>query len=313
MSSVTLLDLAKLKNGSDGVLHLIDAVGKSAPEVLALPADTIKGTDYDVTLVTAYPQTGFRNVNQGVPASKASFETRKAQCHILDARIEVDKAAARMHDKGPDALMAKYAALTMKSSLLTMGNQTFYGTALDGKGFPGLSQMAPASMTVDATGSTADAATSVYIIFGGEFGVQYIFGEDSTFDLQPFVDGEGTDADGNKFAAHVAYLNCRPGLSCASPFAVGRIKNITAQAGKGVTDSLISQLIEKFPTDCFPTHIMMNRTARGQLQRNRTVVLNGGGSGKPKGDDGNVAPIPTEAFGVPIICTDSLVSTEAIA
>lgn len=313
MSSVTLLDLAKLKNGSDGVLHLIDGVGKSAPEVLALPADTIKGTDYDVTIVTAYPETGFRKLNKGVAASKASFETRKAQCHILDTRIEVDKAAARMHDKGPDALMAKYSKLTMKSSLLTIGSQTFYGTALDGSGFPGLSQMVTAGMTVDATGSTADSATSVYLIFGGEFGVQYVFGEDSTFELQPFVDGEGEDSDGRKFPAHISYLNCRPGLSCASPFAVGRIKNITAQTGKGLTDSLLSQIIEKFPTDTFPTHVLMNRTARGQLQRSRSVVLNGGGSGKPKGSDENVAPIPTEAFGIPIICTDSLVSTEAIA
>jgi len=315
MSSVTLLDLLKLKSGSDGVLHLVEAVGKSAPEVMALPSKTITGTSYDVTLVTKYPTVGFRKANQGMSASGAEFETRKAQCFILDTRIEVDKAVARSHDKGPDALMAKYSAITMKGALLGMGNQTIYGEAIDGSGFPGLEQMVTAGMTLDATGSSANAGSSVYFVFGDEdFGVAYVYGEDSTFELQPFVDGEGTDAQGKKFPAHVSYLNCRPGLSCASPFAVGRIKNLTAQAGKGLTDSLGYQLLEKFPTDVVPTHVLMNRAQRGMLQRSRTVTINGDGKkGSTGGAEGNVAPLPTELCGIPIICTDSITSTEAIA
>ncbi len=312
--SVTLLDLAKLKNGSDGALHLVEAVGKSAPEVMALPARTIKGTQYDVTIVTAFPTTGFRKANKGVAASGASFETRKAQCFILDARIEVDKAVAKSHDKGPDALMATYSALTAKSAILAVGSQIFYGTAFDGTGFPGMKELCDADMVVDATGSTADSAASVYMVCEGEQGVELIFGEDSTFELQPFYDGEGTDAENKKFPAHVSYLNSRPGLSVASPFAIGRIKNLTAQNGKGLTDTLLSQLLEKFPMDSQPTRIFMNRTARGQLQRSRTVVLQGNGkAGAVGGAGGNIAPIPTEYEGIPICCTDSLVSTEAIA
>lgn len=314
MSSVTLLDLLKLKSGSDGVLHLADAVGKAAPEVMALPSTTIKGTDYDVTMVTSYPSVGFRKANQGREASAGSFETRKAQCYILDARIEVDKAVARSHDKGPDALMALYSSLTMKSSLLAIGSQTFYGTAYDGTGFPGLQEIVSADMTLDAGGTTADTASSVYMIFGGEFGVQYVYGEDSTFELQPFVDGEGEDANGKKFPAHISYLNCRPGLSVASPYAVGRIRDLTADSGKGLTDSLLSQLLEKFPTDSFPTAILMNRRSRGQLQRSRTVTMQGSGKAGSVGSQGGIiAPLPTEFEGIPIICTDSLVNTEALS
>lgn len=313
MPSATLLDLAKLKNGSDGVLHIVEAVGMAAPEVLALPARTIKGTSYDVTLVTKFPETAFRGANKGVDTGKAEFETRKSQCFILDSRIEVDKAVARAHEEGPDALMALYSRLTGKSAILTVGRQIFYGTAEDGTGFPGLREMVTAGMTVDATGSTANEGTSVYFVHAGEGGIELIFGDDSTFDLQPFFDGEGTDAAGKKFPAHVSYLNCRPGLSNSSPFAVGRIKNLTAQAGKGMTDALGAKLLAKFPMDTQPTHCFMNRTAREQLQNARTVVINGGGSGKAKGDDGNVAPIPTHIHGVPIICTDSIISAEAIA
>ena len=313
MPSVNLLDLAKLKNGSDGVLNIVEAVGMAAPEVLALPAKIINGTQYDVTLVTKFPETGFRKANQGANVGKAAFETRKAQCFILDTRIEVDMAVAAAHEEGPEALMALYTTLTGKSSILSIGRQTIYGTAQDGSGFAGLREMATDDLTVDATGTTADKGTSVYFVHAGEMGVQYVFGRGTTFELKPFRDGEGEDADGKKFPAHVSYLNCRPGLSCASPFAVGRIKNLTAQAGKGMTDALASQLLEKFPMDTQPTHILMNRTARGQLQRSRTVVLQGGGAGKPKGGDGNIAPIPTEIEGIPIICTDSITSEEAIA
>lgn len=314
MSSVTLLDLVKLRAGSDGILHLVDTVGKSAPEVMALPSKTIKGTQYDITMVTSYPTVGFRKANAGVTASKGSFETRKAECFILDARIEVDKAVARAHDQGPDALMALYSGLTMKSSLLSIGSQTFYGTAFDGTGFPGLQEIVSADMTIDAGGTTADTASSVYMIFGGEFGVQYVYGEDSTFELQPFVDGEGTDADGKRFPAHVSYLNCRPGLSVASPYAVGRIRDLTADSGKGLTDALLSQLLEKFPTDAFPTAILMNRRSRGQLQRARTVTLQGNGkAGSVAAQSGIIAPLPTEFEGIPIITTDSLVNTEALS
>lgn len=310
-SSVTLLDLLKLKSGADGILHMADAVGAAAPEVMALPSTTIKGTSYDVTLVTAYPTTAFRKANSGVAASGATFETRKAECYILDTRIEVDKAVAASHDKGPDALMALYSTLAFKSALIRLGKVFIYGEAFDAAGFPGLAQMVTSGMTVDAGGTTATTGSSVYFICAGEMGIQFVYGMDSTFELQPFYDGEGADADGNKFPAHVSYLNCRAGLSCASPYAVGRLKDATADADKGVTDTQLSKVLELFPMDTYPTHCIMNRRSRAQLQRSRTVTLMGNG-GKMGGTQGNIAPIPEEVFGIPIICTDSLTNVEAL-
>ena len=314
MPSVNLLDLVKLRNGSDGLLHLVEAIGQSAPEVLALPSDTIKGTAYDTTIVTGLPTTGFRKINQGVSASSARFETRKAECFILDTRIEVDKAAAASHDKGPDDLMARYSRFVGKSAILTLGRQTIYGTANDAAGFYGLNEMVDSTMVVDATGSTDSVGSSVYMLFAGEFGVQYIYGMDTTFDLQPFVEGEGVDADSKKFPAWVSYLNARVGLANSSPYSVGRIKKLTTDSGKGLTDSLLSQLLEKFPTDTFPTHILMNRRSRGQLQRSRTTTLNGSGRrGDVGSQSGIIAPLPTEFEGIPIICTDSITNTELLA
>jgi hypothetical protein len=101
------------------------------------------------------------------------------------------------------------------------------------------------------------------------------------------------------------------GAAFYSKYAVGQVKNLTADSGKGLTDILLSRLIQAFPIGVKPTHFFMNRRSRQQLQASRTVTLFGQGTGRP--DQPTIAPIPTEYDGIPIICTDSITSTEAIA
>jgi hypothetical protein len=55
----------------------------------------------------------------------------------------------------------------------------------------------------------------------------------------------------------------------------------------------------------------MNRRSRQQLQASRTVTLFGQGTTRPNQE--LLAPIPDSYDGIPIICTDSILSTEAIA
>ncbi len=61
-------------------------------------------------------------------------------------------------------------------------------------------------------------------------------------------------------------------------------------------------MLALFPAGKAPSYIVMNRTSLKQLQQSRTAT---NATGAP-------APFPSEAFGVPIIVTDSIVSTEAI-
>ena len=222
-ASVTTLDLAKLKNGSDGAFHLIDGVASSAPEVAQFPASVIKGTDYDVTVVTSYPTVGFRNLNEGVTPSKATFETRKAQAMIIDAMITVDKAAAKGHDKGESHLQALYSMLVAKSALLAMGSQMIYGTEADAKGFIGFKKHATdTGLVVDATGSTADTGSSIYLVYAAnDTGVELIWGNDNVLELSPFVEGYGLDASNQQFPAYLANLCARPGLSVPHPRSAG--------------------------------------------------------------------------------------------
>jgi len=57
----------------------------------------------------------------------------------------------------------------------------------------------------------------------------------------------------------------------------------------------------------------MNRRSTYQLQASRTVVLNVGPTAKASGAMEIVAPYPTSAFGIPIVVTDNIVSTETLA
>ncbi|MFK5282461.1 hypothetical protein ACI3PL_23160, partial [Lacticaseibacillus paracasei] len=63
------------------------------------------------------------------------------------------------------------------------------------------------------------------------------------------------------------------GLQLGNVNCVGRILNVTADSGKTASDSLVSQLIEKFPVGYTPDALYMSRRSAGQLARSRTVTI----------------------------------------
>ena len=69
-----------------------------------------------------------------------------------------------------------------------------------------------------------------------------------------------------------------------------------------MTDALLAQLIEKFPAGRGPNYLVMNRRSLRQLQASRTAT----------NPTGAPAPFPSEAFGIPIVVTDAISSTEAL-
>lgn len=309
-NNLTLLDITKL-NGRDLVADLIEEVRTAAPEVDIIPARTIKGISYKIVTRNTLPSTAFRNANEGTDASKSNFTTRLVEAFILSSRVVVDKAIASGYEDGLANLQAIEAAGVMKSALLTIGSQTFYGTTAT-KGFPGLQALLAEmgnTIVADATGTTANTGSSVYAIQASPQGVQYVYGNGTTIDLSAFREGDGIDSAGKYFAAYVADLTAWVGLQCANRYAIGRLKNCTADSGKGVTDARIADLLSRFPVGSRPTHLLMSRRSAYQLQISRTMTA----STKQEAYTGILPGTPTEAFGIPIVITDSILDTEAIA
>lgn len=309
---LTLLDIAKL-NGHDRTVGLIEAVPTVAPELDLIPARTIKGTSYKTTLRTGLPTGGFRAFNKGGSRSKSAFAVKDVQVHPYQLQVAVDKQLADAYEDGAEALQAIEAIGVMEGAKIQIGRQVIYGISNDELGFPGLKHSIADDMIVDATGSTVAGGSSVYALKFGNQDVQLLFGQGSTFDLSDFRLETAYDNDNKPFVAYVAELTALAGLQVVNPTSVARIKNLTAQEGKTLNDAKIADLLAKDLWKGTPDVLLMSRRSCRQLQQSRTVVIHSGAGRKPTGKHEAVAPWPTEAFGIPIVVTDSIVNTEAIA
>ncbi len=300
----TLLDIAKL-NGTDAEVGLIEEVIKMAPEVRMGAARTIKGIHYKTRVRTALPTVGFRAANQGTPISKSTFENRLYEAYILNPTWLCDKAVADECEDGAQYYIATESIGIMESALYTLSVQFYYGTGGlgDAKGFPGISQAIDPSMIVDAQGTTASTASSVYAVRFGIQQVCWLWGLNGEFALQPVKEVVLNDSLGNPLTYYHEELLARPGLQVGSKWSVGQIKNITQDTGKGLTDKLMGQLYELYPDAIRPDCFFMTRRSREQLRASRTAV-------NPTGRE---APTPQDFEGIPIYGTDGILNTEAIS
>lgn len=323
-NSLTLLDVAKARS-TKAEMALIESVATYAPEITRFPGRVINGTSFKTLDRNALPTTGFRNANEGLAASKSNFTVRTHECMIFGGSISCDKAVADAWnaERGAGNYQAIEATGVARSAAINIGKQVWYGVDNDSKGFPGARAIWTAHMAalaaagnaanalgVDATGTSADAATSVYAVkFGPEF-CELIYGMNKVISLPPFREQSVSDANGGNYDAYISNMVSWIGLSCANPWSIGRIYNLTTQSGKGLTDSLLADLIGKYPVGHRPDALFMSRQSVTQLQKSRTVTLFGSGTSRP--DQSVVAPRPTEYEGIPIIETDSILNTEAI-
>jgi len=313
---ITVLDVARA-NGADGFVGLVEETLRAAPEVDFGAARTISGIQYETLIRTALPSVGFRNVNEGSPVAKSTYENRFVNTYVLDPRIEADRAAADRYEDGYEAYLAMEGKGVMDASLQLLGKTFYYGTrtaytsdsnpdaAGKAKGFPGLLDFVDPGLVTDAggaasTGGTAgtsgSACSSVWFVrFGPQF-IQWVFGQNGQMSLKPTRIGDSMDKTGKRFEAYISGLLAYPGLQLVNKWSVGRIEHLTPTAGHSLTDALLGTELAKFPAAYKPQMILMSRSAREQLRSSRTAV----------NITGAPAPMPTEFEQIPIVPTDMI-------
>ncbi len=296
----TLLDIAKM-NGNDAVVGLIEEASKPHPEILLMPARTVKTRTYSTLVRTGVPTGGsFRNANEGTDAKKSTFEQRLVACKIFEPRFEVDKAVADAHEDGAAAYIAIESAGIMEGALQDLCTQFYYGS--DGKGFPGLVHAIAADMTVDAGGATAK--TSVWGVRFGAQHVQLVMGQGGAMTMGDPRIADLSDAAGKKYTGYVNSMLAYPGLQVGSVFSVSRIKQLGTDAGKGLTDDLIYEMLTKWPEGTQPDVILLNGRSLEQLRKSRTAT---NATGAP-------APIPESILGpngpIPLKPTSAILNNE---
>ena len=208
--------------------------------------------------------------------------------------------------------LAREGLRHLKAALVKFEKQVINGTtgAGDAAGFTGFRQATTVdaladAMVVNAAGTTAATASSVWAVRIAPDGVCGVYKGPSGFELgettvQQRVVDPGTD---NKtFPTYYTPGFAWMGLQVGSAYDIGRIANVTADSGKGMTDALAYTLLSKFPVGFGPTHWLMSRRSVAQLRASRTAT---NATGAP-------APFPTEIEGIPIVVTDAIADTEAL-
>jgi len=309
---LTLLDIAKL-NGRDMEVGLIEENLKYAPEVAKVPTRIIKGTAYHATIRTSLPEGGgFRSANEGVTAGKSTFKKQLVECFLYSKLLKADTSVLNAgEDDSEESLKTLESSGGLKSAFDYLGEQFYYGVGFDAKGFPGIRSMSNPELELDATGNTADTASSVYGVKFGVQNVHFIFGNKKALHFQEWWKQLANDGTGKEYAALCSNLDVWMGLANGSKYSVGRLKNLTAQDGKGVTDAKLEELKSKYPVGEKPDFWMMNRRSLFQLQKSRSTVINATGAKSKTGEE-VFAPEPVSAAGIPIIVTESIRDTDPV-
>ncbi|HEX4124489.1 MAG TPA: hypothetical protein VHY37_07160 [Tepidisphaeraceae bacterium] len=313
------MDVAKA-NGSDALAGLIDETTKATPEVRLGFARGCKGESYKTLVRTALPTAAFRNANEGSAISKSVYANRIIECFILNPVISVDKAVADAYEYGGASWIANEADAIMKAAWQTMGRTFYYGrnqwtpssgggNAIvqggDPKGFPGLIDGYNSNLyTLDAGGSTAYTASSVWGVKFGAQNVGWVYGNDGQMTLSDVIQYPIKDANGNTLTVYHQEVLARPGLQIGDIRSVVRIMNVTADADHTLTDDMLFNAIELLPAAMVPDMWLMSRRSLTQLRNNRTTF----------NPTGQPAPIPaTDGAGIPIHLTDSISNYEPIS
>lgn len=322
MPVLTMMDLIKTQPGAGTLVPLLDEVKRFAPEVDVIPARQIDGVSYKLRQRSAVPSATFTGLNEGSDNQDSVYESRTIECFPLRIALQVDKALIQ---GAVEDMLFEEAAAALRGAKLTLGSQIIYGRTRNStdalKGFPGLQELhtywstelgSTDKLEVDATGTTASTGSSVYGLATGPMGVQLLFGGGSAFNLTPWREETALDASSKPFDAYVAHLTVWVGLQCASRFAIGRVKKLTADSGKGLTDALIAELVSKMPVGMTPDLLLLNRRSAFQLQKSRTATTIYSGAKSASGME-VMAPTPTESNGIRLVVTDSITSTEALS
>ena len=311
-NGITLLTIAQMNN-TDDVTGLIEESIQAHPEIRLGSARTIRGTHYKTLIRTNIPIGGFRDANEGNPSLKNTYANKLVETFIVDSSVEMDKAVADAHEDGWQVVMALEAEGVMEGQMRGLTSQMYYGRSTDVatstalnplKGFPGLVDLVDSDLVEDAGGTTASTASSTWAVRWGAKHLQWVFGLNGEINSDDVRVVRVTDNSGNPYDAYRKPMLTYIGLQMVNKNSIARIKNITEDSGKTMTDDLVAQMLTRFPVGHKPDQLFMTKRSLEQLRKSRTSITQNA-TGQP-------TPTPTESHGIPIEETDSIVNTEEL-
>jgi hypothetical protein len=333
------------RTGSDQSVGVVELTTTLPAELNNISGRPIIGTSYKTTQ-RVLPVVGFAIPGRGTPLIASQYTQKINTCAFLETQLRIPKPIVDAEAEGTanadgspvsvGSILADELVAAMRAALITIGSQVWYGRNNDVNGFQGLRDFVDPTFVLDAGGASG-ASSSAYFIWENVQGVHFVWGNNRglgmalpAWDLRQVETSETVGGVTTVYhtTAYTQGMNGYIGLAANHPKCVVRIIGIDAT--HPLTDRLISQAISLFPlqfTNSGGLKIFANRDARYLLQVSRTPVSiqnqTVGGAALASGSGPNVTvpnpqgsplvgPIPSESNGIPLIVTDSLVSTETI-
>ena len=313
----TLNGLVQFNDKNLADLNITDLL-QDAPLLAILTAvEASNGTQHKYLKNDGASSVGFRAAVAGLVKTASTDTLVTETCAIIDGSFDTDVALADAFKGGRDAWLQLELVRTMKQCMAVIEKQMIYGNTSPGNtsGPDGMEDNAALDATGDtmvhnAGGSNVSTQTSCLLIRHGREDFAVVAGNGGKFVVEdePVIIQKTPDPSGAPTAHYPALyvpVTGYIGSQYGSAYSVARICNIECNvltSATAFTDDMIAAGLSKFPASRMPNVIAMNRTAMRLLRQSRSAYSV---TGAP-------APFPTEAFGVPIVVTDQILSTEAV-
>lgn len=238
-TNLTLADWAKLFD-PDGKLAVITNVLSQTNEILedCVFKQANGKTHHRVTIATGLPAVYWRQINQGIPPSKATTAQVDEGIGMLEARSETDCVLARLSGD-VNKFRFGQARMHIESMGQTQANTMIYGSTVSQPAsylgltdrFSLLSGAANSQNVLNGGGSTADSQMSAWLVGWGDETVYCTFPEGSKAGLTHQDLGEQTvygagGVTANRMQAFVDLYTWHHGLVVQDWRYVVRIANI---------------------------------------------------------------------------------------
>lgn len=335
---VTLLDIAKSMDPNGSVAAVAELLTQTNEILLDMPwMEGNMPTGHKGVIRTGLPSAIWRQMYQGVPASKSVRAQIEDACGMLETRAELDKDIAELNGNESSFRLSEAQAF-VEAMNQTMAQSVFYGnTATNPERFMGLAPRFAAisgatnGQNVITAGGSGSDNTSIWLVGWGKNTVTGIYPKGSKAGLVHEDMGliDAFDSNNNRYRAYADRWQWKCGLHVKDWRYVVRICNIdvsdlvgqaTTQASTASTAiiKLMVRAMARIPYMgmCNPV-FYATRTVKEMLSVAALDKSNAALAIVPAANQfGNVAPgyvqKQTEFFGVPIRTCDQILTTEAV-
>lgn len=318
MDKIQLVTLAQILQGTTTPLEkkVVESVLYSAPLFNRLPAKVITGTSYKTKISDSLPLIGPVPYNTGAKSMNSSYRIANAEAYPYQGYVAVDKKLVHGHPELYNSYMAEEMRRGVKGVLAALEFACIYGKQLKEFGMHGLvdligdymTQSADPAHNTNATREESGASVWLLHLEQGE-GPTVIWGNKKTIAFGPrqeqMVPQPAADGTHGMMPAYTRDLDFHVGFSQMADDTTARLVN--ESASHPLTDAMLAQLVSEFPAGREPNLIVMNRHTRSRLRQSRTSQLT---FLKKQGSNTNLADLPADHDGIPIVVTDMLLENE---